>query len=371
MVYILIAAILIYVGRAAVMFFGSVKERRNAPKGSPENRPFVSVIIPARNEEEKIEDCIRSFDMVNYPKDKFEIIAVNDRSTDATGDILDRLQKERPHLKVVHKTKGSDHKNLQGKPGALKEGIDSSRGGYLLMTDADCVVHPEWINSVCDAFTADESTGLVAAYTLIRGNKSTFDKFQETEWIYMHTMAAAGFALGQPLGCFGNNLSIKREAYDKTGGYENVDFSLTEDLAMLRAVHGKGYRVRYLCSPESTVTTYPVKNFAEYMSQHRRWAAGGLSLGWRAGLFVLTSIAIYTALILAFLKGSLFWIFAVLFVRVAGDYAVINPALMELKKFSLRKWIIPSVFFYMFIELILPFTMVNKKIKWKGQKFQG
>lgn len=351
------------------MFFGSLKSKsKDEITKSDDYRPFVSIVVPSRNEEKNIERCINSLTKVNYDNAKFEIIAVNDRSTDNTGAILDNLAEKYANLKVVHVTEATANPNLKGKPGALHRGILESNGEIVLMTDADCIVPQTWVESVV-AYFEDSTVGLVPAFTLIE-NKSEFQKIQAVEWIYMHTLASAGVALGKPLGCFGNNLSVRRSVYDELGGYEKIHFSVTEDLALLQAVHKAGYKVYYPCSFETAVTTLPCADFAEYISQHRRWALGGFNLGWVAPVFVFTSLIIWTGLIIGILTGNLLWISAVLFTRVFGDFSIIISSMGRLRQNHLQSRIISSVLYFMFIELILPPLMLNKKIVWKGQVFK-
>lgn len=330
--------------------------------------PFISVIVPARNEEKNINRCIESIESSDFPNDKFEIIAINDRSTDSTPEILNDLSERYSNLIPVHLTDASKNQNLKGKPGALQAGINYSKGEYLLMTDADCAVHPRWLRTITEHFTANE-LNLIPSFTLIEGDR-LFDKIQALEWIYMHTMASAGVAMNNPLGCFGNNLSVKKDVFNSLGGYENIKFSVTEDLALLKAVHQSHGNIHYLCDENATVTTYPEKTFSDYIRQHRRWAIGGLDLGISAAFFVIASFGIWLAIILSFAQG-LFWLGSGIFaLRVLADSALIASSIIKLKlKKSLFLYLIPSVIFFLAIELIMPFLIINKKITWKGQVF--
>jgi len=371
MIYLVIIAVILYSLRTLLMLIGSIKEKKRTQNiMQSEYIPFVSVIVPSRNEETNIETCIDSLMKSTYPADKFEIVAIDDRSTDSTPNILKRLTEKYQNVKIITVTEQNRNTNLIGKPGALAAGVEQSSGELLLMTDADCIVNKDWIKTIASTFQ-DENVGLVASFTLIKGDR-VFDIIQAIEWIYLHTMASAGIGLNTPLGCYGNNLTVRRSVYNDLGGYENIPFSVTEDLALLQAVNHSGKKVHYLCDSTATVTTEPCRTFTEYISQHRRWAKGGLKLGWIATAFVITGIAVWSGLIAAILSGKLLWIFAVLFVRLIGDYSLIDSSLGHLGKTvgsARRSFIIPAIIFFMFIELILPFTMLSKKIIWKGQTF--
>ncbi len=368
MVWIIVISVCIFAFRAFILFTFSVKERsKKVADNKVLGKSFVSVIVPARNEEDNIESCINNIMLSDYDSDYYEVIAVNDRSDDKTCEILDSLCHKFSNLKVIHIKNDIEKGNLKGKPGALHIGIQASKGDIIMMTDADCTVNPKWISSVTERFN-DPQIGLVPSYTLVKGDRA-FDKFQAVEWIYMHTMASAGVAMNNPLGCFGNNLSIRRSVYDDIGGYEKIKFSVTEDLALLKAVFKSGNKVNYLCSYESSVTTLPCKTFGEYIAQHKRWAVGGIDLGYNAVFFVVTSLAIWIGLIVAIISLKPVWILALLFTRFLGDYFIIKPAMNILRQNHLHSWIFTSMAFVMMTELIVPPLLIDKRVRWKGQVF--
>ena len=368
MVWIIVCSITFFALRAIIMYIGSAKERtKEIVHLQSDKKHFISVIVPARNEEDKIENCILNLIQSDYPMDSFEIIAVNDRSEDKTGAILDRLTQEYQNVKVVHIKNDIDKGNLKGKPGALHLGILQSKGEIIMMTDADCTVNRNWLSTVSEWFN-DPEIGLVPSYTLIHGD-SPFDKVQAVEWIYMHTMASAGVGLNNPLGCYGNNLAVRKSVYDEIGGYPKIKFSVTEDLALLKAVFNAGHKVKYLCDYKATVTTLPCSTMSEYVSQHKRWAIGGLDLGYNAVFYVITSSFIWIGLIAAIIAAKPLWILAILFTRIIGDYIVIKPAMNILNQNHLNSWILPSVGFFMLMEVVVPPLLIDSRIVWKGQVF--
>ncbi len=365
---IFISAIVIFAIRTSFFSIGAYLERRKEyHTGELKNFPFISVIVPARNEEGNIRQCIESIAKNKYPKDRFEVIAVNDRSTDSTGKILNDLHSSFPNLQIVTVTEETAIHNLKGKPGALEAGIRVSKGSIILMTDADCTVRENWIETIAKGYE-NPNVGLVASFTHIKGNR-IFDKIQAVEWICMNTMGSGGIGIKQPLACYGNNMSVKKSDFDKIGGYSNIKFSVTEDLALLQAIHKLGRKIRYITNPEALAVTFPCVDLKEYFNQHHRWAIGGLSLGWKAVFFVISSLAVWIGIITAIVTYQPIWLGAVLISRIICDFILINPSIRILKKQKLYPWIIPSVLFFILIEATLPFLILNKDIKWKGQLF--
>ena len=109
-------------------------------------KPLVSIIIPVKNEERTIEKCLHSLQALNYPN--YEIIVVNDGSTDSTGELLKKF----PAVKVIT-TEGI------GPAAARNLAIESSAGEYLAFTDGDCIIHPEWLNELLAHFTDENDHG--------------------------------------------------------------------------------------------------------------------------------------------------------------------------------------------------------------------
>lgn len=362
-------AMAVFGSRTVLFLIGSFNERKKDKAITKLNEyPTVSVIVPARNEENKIEDCIRSIEKSDYPNDKFEIVAINDRSEDNTGIILDKLKNELSNLRVIHIKNSTDKGNLIGKPGALHAGIQSSKSELILMTDADCTVPGNWIRTIASVFK-EESVGIVPSFTTIKGNR-IFDKVQSVEWVYTHTMASAGVGIGYPLGCYGNNLSIRRNDYEKAGGYENIKFTVTEDLALLNSVILNGKKARYVTSPESLVTTLPCKDFREYKRQHHRWAVGGKELGWKAVIFVITTAIFWIGFLSSIYFGNYLFIFGLLGFRILCDFALMAPVMHKLKLKKLIPWAFPSILFFIVWELVVPILLIDRKVIWKGQVFR-
>lgn len=366
MVSFVLAGILLYILRTAFIFIGL--EREKSKKSFPKDiLPFVSVIVPAKDEEHNISESIFSIVASDYPQDRFEIIAVNDRSQDDTYRVLTELSHQVPNLKIIS-ISSDNEKTIKGKAGALQKGFDMARGEIIMMTDADCKVHPKWISTFVNAF--DEKIGLIGSFTLVEDRDSAFADFQALEWLMLHAMAGAGVGWNIALGCFGNNLAISREALAATGGYKQIRFSVTEDLALQQAVSKAGFKLRYLYDPESTVTTKPVDTIAEFIRQVKRWAIGGLKLKFKAAIFVVTSIMMWLGIVVSLIAGNWVWLVALIFVRVFGDYAILKPAMERMNRHNLAPMLIPSFFLFMLLELIVPFLLIRKKVVWKGQVFR-
>jgi 1,2-diacylglycerol 3-beta-glucosyltransferase len=362
----LTACALAYGARLLFFMTGFARGRRASP--SDHALPSVSIIVPARNEVDTIERCVAALAASNYPRDRMEILIVDDRSGDGTSALLDDLEQRYPMITVLHRTSTDDHPNLRGKPGALQHGIDRAKGDIILMTDADCSVAPTWIATMVSAFDAPK-VGMVCAITSVTSG-GAFGRLQDVEWTYSQSMARGGLQHGMPLGCYGNNIGLRRSMFDALGGYEAIPFSITEDLALLQVVCDAGWRVAYLCQHESSVETLPCSTLTEYVRQRQRWVRGGTALGWRATLFVVTSVLLWIGIVVAAAMQAWAWLAMLAGMRIVGDAMLVTWALVRLHRYKTIPWVGPSIALLMITELALPFLLLRRDIVWKGQVFK-
>ena len=232
-----------------VWFFLSRREaaripllRRKNNRLEPHEMPRVTICVPARNEEDNIAECLRSVLAIDYPR--FDVIVVDDRSTDRTPMILDELAASDPRLTVIHNTETPD--GWTGKCYALYVAAARTEAPWLLFLDADTRHHPQCLR-VCLREIHDYHVDVL---TPVCG----FDAPTFWEKILMppcsmslmncvqgrHTNrpeSPAGFLNGQ-------FFLISREAYDAVGGHEAVRAHLLEDVAFARAIKKAGIPIR-------------------------------------------------------------------------------------------------------------------------------
>ncbi|MFM8456811.1 MAG: glycosyltransferase [Ignavibacteria bacterium] len=196
---------------------------------SVEKLPFVSVLIPARNEEDIIEDCIRS--LCNQSYSNYEIIVLNDHSTDRTGEILERLTAEFSQLKVIHG--GILPSHWIGKPHACHQLAMQSKGEYILFTDADTIHDSHSIASMIH-FTIKNDIDMLSAVP-----KQQLHLFWEHVAVpFIHTLYLTylphDLIMNNPNPQFaaanGQALLFKRESYQEIGGHTAVANSIAEDI---------------------------------------------------------------------------------------------------------------------------------------------
>lgn len=239
----------------------------------PETWPHISIWVAARNEEASILNCLKSLDKLDFPKDKIEIILGDDGSEDRTAVIVKDFIADKSQFRYLF----IDGKlgKADKKANVLAHLAHASKGEYYLICDADIQVKPTWAKELAKNFVGN--TGVVSATTLI-ADTDWFAQMQRVDWLYLMGLLKSASNLGIPCTAVGNNMAVSKEAYWATGGYENIDFSITEDFKLFRAIIEKGYGWKHLNNAASTSFSAPVPDFKTLLAQRKRWLIGGREL---------------------------------------------------------------------------------------------
>jgi chlorobactene glucosyltransferase len=211
------------------------------PVHPPEDAPLISVCVPARNEERNIERCVEALLLQTYPN--FEIIVLEDRSTDTTPEILSRLSATDSRIKIIS---GSDlPQGWAGKPHALTQAAAAAHGEWLCFVDADTFVMPDALAAVY-AKAIETNADLFTIMT--RQIMLTF--WERTVLPLVMLALSVGFSprkVNDPKRkdaiANGQFIFIKRDVYEAVGGHEAIKGSIVEDKDMAVLVKGKGYRL--------------------------------------------------------------------------------------------------------------------------------
>jgi len=202
--------------------------------------PRVSIIVPARNEARHVEAALQSLLRMDYPD--LEVIAVDDRSTDRTGEILDRLAAESPQLQVVHVDDLPP--GWLGKNHALAAGAERATGQWLLFTDADVSMTPPTLRlAVCYAQTNQLdhlalTPGIDMPNLLLQSFVVTFVTFF---CIYFQPWKARDPRSKRYIGIGAFNL-VRRTVYEQAGGHEAIRMRPDDDMMLGKRIKGHGFR---------------------------------------------------------------------------------------------------------------------------------
>ena len=329
-------------------------------------RPTVSIVIAARNEEQNIRRCMDSIVRLSYPVELLEAIVVDDGSDDGTGEIVREYSKPFHHIRLLTATPGTN--KLRGKTNAIAQGIEASHGDILLFTDADCVVPVHWVEGTVKYYS-DSSIGVVAGFTKLRA-KNWFEAIQTIDWLVLFSVAAATVRLRYPVTAVGNNLSVRRDAYDRVGGYQTIPFSVTEDYALFHAIcrHAQ-YQARFPIDIETLVESEPCKDAGDLFRQKTRWFTGGKNMDVRS-LLIFTLPYCLNALLI----GSVFFLpiqttILALALKVAVDLFLALASISTFRQWSLLKHFPAFELYYIVYVLLFPLVVLaGKEVVWKERK---
>ena len=234
----------------------------------------VSVVVAARNEEKTIRQLLTSLISQDYPQESYEIIIVDDGSTDHTTEIVKDFKKKASNLMLIHST--VDKHIRSRKKHALSLGIEKSKGNIILTTDADCIVGYQWILGIVRYF--GRGVGMVAGFSqpfIPQWKEATFvQKYEYIDTIGLFFAAAGSLGADKPFSCSGQNLAFTRQAFNEIGGYENIkDYISGDDVLLMQLIKQAKYKIRFAFGKETYAFTKSEKNLGAFLNQRTRWAS--------------------------------------------------------------------------------------------------
>jgi cellulose synthase/poly-beta-1,6-N-acetylglucosamine synthase-like glycosyltransferase/peptidoglycan/xylan/chitin deacetylase (PgdA/CDA1 family) len=256
-------------GARVVILFGFARRHVRSVRGAAASEPIappVSVVVPAFNEAVGIERSVTSLAASEYPE--FEVIVVDDGSTDGTGGLVERLGLSQ--VSVVRQPNG-------GKPSALNAGVAAARHDVIVMVDADTVFEPETLTHLVQPLR-DAEVGAVSGNTKVGNRRGLIGRWQHIEYVM-------GFNLDRRLydqlqcmptvpGAVG---AFRRSALEDIGGVSGA--TLAEDTDMTIAIGRTGWRVVY--AEDARAWTEAPSTIDELWRQRFRWSYGTLQAVWK------------------------------------------------------------------------------------------
>ena len=245
-----------------------VKSRKELKKPKVKNekyKPFVSILIPAHNEDSVISSTIETVFNMDYPN--FEVIVIDDRSTDDTSTVIKELEnKYQGKLKALIRDKNA----FPGKSAVLNDALKIAKGEAILVFDADATMEPDFLTNLVYELEPKD-VGAVQARKVVR-NKDTniLTRCQNNEMTMDTYCQVSRDAVKGAVELRGNGELIKREALEDIGGWNN--YTITDDLDMSTRLHIKGWDVRF-CK-DTVVYEEGIMYLFPLYRQRRRWLEG-------------------------------------------------------------------------------------------------
>lgn len=235
--------------------------------------PYVSILVPAHNEGKVIYRTVKSLILLNYPKDRYEIIVINDNSSDNTGEELHRVKKEFNcgNLKVITTNKITGGK---GKSNALNLGYKASKGEYIAVYDADNTTEKNALKYLITTIVKDESLAAVIGKFRTRNKeKNLLTRFINIETLSFQWMAQAGrWQLLKLCTIPGTNFVIRKSIIDTMGGWDTK--AISEDTEISFRIYRLGYKIKFM--PKAVTWEQEPETLKVWFKQRTRWAKGNI-----------------------------------------------------------------------------------------------
>jgi cellulose synthase/poly-beta-1,6-N-acetylglucosamine synthase-like glycosyltransferase len=333
-----------------------------------------TIIIPFKNEDQNLPELLISLTELNYAEKLYEVIFVNDESTDESEAIINNfLSNNSNNYKLIN----NERRSKSPKKDAINKAISIARNNWIITTDADCVVPKYWLDCF-DSFIQKTNSCFIAAPVSYHKGISFLERFQSLDLLSLIGATIGGFGIGKPFLCNGANLGYKKSLFKELNGFEgNTNIASGDDIFLLeKAVKKYPTQVHYLKSELAIVKTKPQHSFKDLLSQRIRWAAKTSSynnlFGKITGLLVLLMNSTIICGLIFVLIGLVNYkiLLYILVIKVSIDFLLIYKT----ARFMNQEEVVSS---YLFSCIIHPFFIVYvaivsvfKGYKWKGNYYK-
>ena len=231
---------------------------------------MVTILIAARNEEERIHFTIEDLLNQDYPKNLTEIIIVDDHSTDRTSEIIGSYANRGIKLQQLNEDKPLN----SYKKKAIAEAIKLSKGELMVATDADCRMGNKWLSTIVGYYETENKVMISSPVTYFE-ERSLFEKMQTLEFYSLIGTGGAFIGNGHASTCNGANLAYRKDIFYEVGGFSGIDdLASGDDELLLQKVAAKfPGKIGFLKLYDAVVFTHAKHNLKEFLSQRRRWAS--------------------------------------------------------------------------------------------------
>ena len=347
------------------------------------NQPstVISVIIPARNEEANIKACLQSVITQSYPNDLFEVIVVDDFSTDKTAEIIRSFDGKNVSLLSLKDFTKQEELNSYKKK-AIEIAISKAKGELIVTTDADCIVQKKWLKTIASFYEKHHPVFIAAPVTYFsspagEGLGVRFLKiFQSLDFMTLQGITGASVYKKFHSMCNGANLAYEKKVFLEVDGFAGIDNIASGDdmLLMHKIFNHYPDKVSFLKSVDAIVQTKPADSLKEFLNQRIRWAskADKYTDNKITGVLLLVYLFIVWFLLLGvlsfFYPYLFFWFIGVLCAKTIVELFFLIPVAQFFKKGKLLLWFPVAQPFHILYTIIAGWLGKFGSYQWKQRK---
>ncbi|WP_456420826.1 glycosyltransferase family 2 protein [Lutibacter sp.] len=375
MIYFLIFITTIYVALIVSLIIGYNKVETTYIKNTIPKNTF-SIVIPFRNEAHNLPNLLHALAFINYPKNLYEIILVNDYSTDNFKPIITHFKMKYPSINL--KLIDNHIKSNSPKKDAITTAITQSNYEWIVTTDADCIAPTNWLLAF-NQYILEKKPLFISAPVKFRKQESFLFHFQNLNFISLIGSTIGGFGIKRPFMCNGANLCYNKFTFNKVKGFEgNTEIPSGDDIFLLEKIHTLfPHQTLYLKSTDSIVQTNAVNNLKSFFNQQIRWASK--TTAYKSNFTKVIGIIIFllnfllVSLLIAIIIKPFIWryLVVVFFLKLCIDFILIYKTSLFLKaRKSLKYFPIISLLHPFFVVFTAVFSLF-KNYEWKGRVFKS
>jgi poly-beta-1,6-N-acetyl-D-glucosamine synthase len=364
---------IVYTTTILMLVFGWLKwkSRREA---SQEKDPsaYVSVVVAMRNESEHIELLLKHLIHQDYPSGRYEIILVNDHSTDNTLFLARQWSRDAfPAVKVIRNAQ-----NESGKKIALEHGIKAAKGDLIITTDADCTMSKYWLRSMVTYHESTSSYMTLGPVMFKNYRRNAPDYFQALEFAALMGAAAGAVFLNLPVYCNAANMIFNRRIYlSLQDPMIKATASGDDTLLLLNVKKQYPGKITFNINRAALVETRPVKTWSGFWNQRKRWVSKSkyyrdfdiLSLSF---VVFITNLFLFSLMLAVIFSPVLLNFLIVAFlIKALVDLSLLFPVILHFKKIYLLLAYIPAQIIFPAYVTITALGGLSGKFHWKDRYY--
>lgn len=331
------------------------------------------MVIPFRNEAQNLPGLLQSISQWQYTKSKFEVILVNDNSTDEWQNLLSLFCSNNPtiNLKVISNQRVSN----SPKKDAIKTAIDQAQFDWILTTDADCILPLKWLENY-NEYIQSNTVNLISGPVRFISKPTILNVFQELDFLSLQGATMGGFGIKHPFLCNGANMGYRKSWFKEVNGFSgNQNIASGDDIFMLQKAVKTSSAI-YLKSNSAIVKTQAENSVNSIIHQRVRWASKTSKYNdWFSKFVGITvyfmNVAILVALLLSIIeKNSYSLFFPMLLLKWNIDIYLLHKTVTFFNiKPILKHYLWCSLLYPVFVTSIASISFF-KTYKWKGRTFK-
>jgi cellulose synthase/poly-beta-1,6-N-acetylglucosamine synthase-like glycosyltransferase len=337
---------------------------------APGNRK-VSVVIAARNEEQKIGDCLAALSRQHYPREHTEILVVDDFSSDDTAK---KVLEYKDICRLISLADYVSGPLNSYKKKAIETAITLSSGELIICTDADCTMGQDWISTLVDTYER-EGYLFLAAPVKIFPVSGYLAVFQALDFISLQGITGAAVYKNLYPMCNGANLAYTRQAYETVGGFADIDrIASGDDMLLLKKIQ-KAFPGRggYIKDPRAMVFTAPAGNVKSFLNQRIRWASKISHYRHDATFITLAGVYLVNGSLFLLFVGCIVyghwrWLWILLVFKTLSEYFFVSKVAAFFHQQSLMKYFPLAQPFHILYTIVAGGFGSFGKYEWKNRK---